>query len=1419
MLCDSRHRPRAVRTLAVIGLFLIARTEGWGPKPNQTYIETVPKLASTSTARPATGIDVDDNYVFPDTDGDCPRDEDAVKFQGQVCMKRCDSDNDCRSRNRKCVCDGACGMSCVKQDKECPKLKPPDYGRMRLNGRLYASTARYACREGYRLVGPTTRTCQADGQWSAHDPICKLVNKDLFCVGSPNITNARHNASYDLSTFDLNTTLYYSCYPGYQSRGMFSEAKCLMYNDTAKWFGPDMHCDPKHCPPPRSIEHGQLESNCSAYLCRASYQCDQGFELVGRANTYCQSDGTWQPSELPTCTPVQCSPPRTPLYGRVEVKTTTVSSIVHYSCQPGYVLVGSVARTCQPDKRWSGDEPVCQVLTEIKCPMPGPLHNGWIGGNSTLVNSQITFHCNKDTVRVGQSESATCSSNGGWSHPLPKCMGPCTLPRVPQGEIINATSDLIMHGENITVKCRDRYEMQLSHQMPVCYNGTWTHVPICVPARCKELPPDPEHGFVIAPKNDHGSRAKFVCRDGYVIEGDNITTCTYGEWTGTVPRCKIVYCSFPGNLTDGRILLVGNMGLYDYREYVKKVRNDRMISFKCKKGYTLSSGPSGATCVDGHWRPPGFPTCTLDRHPTLSSWFNKRSVRSARWSLVRRLRRWAAAPDQPRSASAGRRRLAGGRKRRRRRRRQPCEPIPNESYIRVEVVRPGKDANNTFSRGSRVKVICGHGYELNIGNRLARCVRGRWKPEKPNCVAMSCSLPEVKNGVWMQRGEPVPTSEQVSHETVVDLSCEEGYTVQGATAVTCWYGFLTNQVPECAPAPCQLPTLSNGSYTEPGYKSGLFVAHNFGVAYQCDPGFLAASEPPVLCQSGRFTPAPPQCQMGLLNTVNDYAGEPLQLTEVLPEGTLAQRSEYAVGGDITAGDLSGLRKPCGPPAQIQNSVIYTDGQLANGTEKQFPDGSEVTFDCVTGVGGEKTSWRIMCEDGSWVGRSLSCDENDLQDPMYMRNKSCTFYNDMINVMTFFQDQPVLEKKVEFPPGTKLTFRCDDIGKFAMIGSNQRTCVRGDWDGARPICFGLNQMNDYALEKPPTILFRHKSGPIAQSNDGKLIVYPGAVLHLECLWIRKFGSPTWEVSHQHRTYPHGWTTEEGRDSNLEYRLSIYHAQAEDSGSYTCVTPPRHRHGVHIEVKAVRCPIVPERPGLYKSTHDTKMNTQVEFSCANGNTLIGAHQMTCLPSGNWSAPMPHCETIGEHWRPGLAADRLECPEFRNIPDPNVKVAILNRQVTGKAIFECPRGYQKVGAHEAYCQVNGQWSQQPPTCEELLCQTPEVPENGMMTPQDAPHMVGDVIQFSCKHGYMMEGQPIVECLETREWSREIPQCVRACTYPGSTIGGTISKVKFYYSINEVVVFTCDNGLELVGEHTLECLPGGVWSSRIPSCVGRTL
>lgn len=212
----------------------------------------------------------------------------------------------------------------------------------------------------------------------------------------------------------------------------------------------------------------------------------------------------------------------------------------------------------------------------------------------------------------------------------------------------------------------------------------------------------------------------------------------------------------------------------------------------------------------------------------------------------------------------------------------------------------------------------------------------------------------------------------------------------------------------------------------------------------------------------------------------------------------------------------------------------------------------------------------------------------------------------------------------------------------MTGSGVRQCIHSEWNGQRPTCFGLNQENDYAsksliklkvllitlintilVEKPPTILFRHQNGPIAQSNDGKLIVYPGTTVHMECLWMRRFGNPKWMMP-KYRVYPEGWVSDEGRDSTLEYRLSIFSAVENDTGIYTCQTPARHEHSIDILVREVDCPEIPARRGLTLSVVDTKLSTRVQLSCANGNSLIGASELVCLPSGNWSAPLPVCES---------------------------------------------------------------------------------------------------------------------------------------------------------------------------------------------------
>lgn len=64
-----------------------------------------------------------------------------------------------------------------------------------------------------------------------------------------------------------------------------------------------------------------------------------------------------------------------------------------------------------------------------------------------------------------------------------------------------------------------------------------------------------------------------------------------------------------------------------------------------------------------------------------------------------------------------------------------CEPLSTDPFTHVTVTKPGRDHNDSASSGSTVQVTCDVGYQLSIGaNLTAKCVRGRWKPAKPECI-------------------------------------------------------------------------------------------------------------------------------------------------------------------------------------------------------------------------------------------------------------------------------------------------------------------------------------------------------------------------------------------------------------------------------------------------------------------------------------------------------------------------------------------------------------------------------------------------------------------------------------------------------------------------------------------------------------
>ncbi len=55
----------------------------------------------------------------------------------------------------------------------CGILTPPIFGAVVLNQTSLGAVAVYACLRGYQLLGNSSRTCQANGEWSDGAPLCK----------------------------------------------------------------------------------------------------------------------------------------------------------------------------------------------------------------------------------------------------------------------------------------------------------------------------------------------------------------------------------------------------------------------------------------------------------------------------------------------------------------------------------------------------------------------------------------------------------------------------------------------------------------------------------------------------------------------------------------------------------------------------------------------------------------------------------------------------------------------------------------------------------------------------------------------------------------------------------------------------------------------------------------------------------------------------------------------------------------------------------------------------------------------------------------------------------------------------------------------------------------------------------------------
>ncbi|KAK3927220.1 Locomotion-related protein Hikaru genki [Frankliniella fusca] len=500
--------------------------------------------------------------------------------------------------------------------------------------------------------------------------------------------------------------------------------------------------------------------------------------------------------------------------------------------------------------------------------------------------------------------------------------------------------------------------------------------------------------------------------------------------------------------------------------------------------------------------------------------------------------------------------------------------------------------------------------------------------------------------------------------------------------------------------------------------------------------------------------------------------------------------------------------------------------------------------------------KIKCVEGQWIGPL--CEHKDDGGRFHPILRSCLLENVPSHVVLTYRNVTIQASQLLFPHEAVLQARCRELGMYKLRGAASLQCQNGKWSERVPHCVPTTVLTNFAPDSPPTILLRIPTGSASVEPGGELAVFPGSIVHLECLYSRRLGTPEWTWTAAHRQYLTGWAIASD-ERDWKYRLSVYYSKPADSGTFTCRTPaPEHAdNSVTVRVAAVHCD--PDRlasrdPALAVRSEGSRLGQTASFSCPTGYTIKGAATVTCTGSGHWSHPPPVCVPI-------------RCPALV-LSDPRMRLVELNNSYGGHAIFACTFGYTLDPRPGLMCESTGQWDRPLPRCKPILCKAMPVPKHGTVVeslppetalrtaeahaelarepsttstttstttttpaPGDAtgapgkkkdttprqklpPLGVGASLRYACHDRYQLIGEPSVVCTETGHWSHPAPTCKPRCPYPGEPANGRLQPVKFAYVPGDKITVSCNAGYVAPLEARPECRSNGTWSEPLPTC-----
>ncbi|CAD5117691.1 DgyrCDS6442 [Dimorphilus gyrociliatus] len=835
-----------------------------------------------------------------------------------------------------------------------------------IGNRIVNGTIKYQCKKGLQLIeGNGERVCIFDGtslKWTGMLPGCKK----LSCGSPPSI----QWGSFTGSSFTYLDHVNYTCDEAYEMVSGSSKLQCM---DDRNWYG-DLGvpvCTRKTCPHPGFVDNAEINGGF-AVGDTVTYTCSNGFVQVSGTSLYCHLNQTWT-GVLPICDRTNCSVPKIIKHSRLEANSTQFTDIIRYICDYGYTSKQGkvVFRVCQADKKWSGEQPVCE---KVDCGYPGSSLNALVSGESTNYESKFSYECLIGyEISEGEKE-ITCQEDATWSG-LPLYCKPLTCPEL--GPVENA---VFFGGNEYSNEkrylCKFGYTHTDGDMVRKCLlSKRWSgNEPVC--SEILQIPNSPSiplnENDVCSPLNDAegadrygpgtyarvGQSVAFVCFQGYFFEHNpklksiEITCLSNAKWSDQVPRCIPKSCppplTVPNAIMRGKSnYLVGSIKEYrcpvgmsfDMQDYSRTIvcQDDQTWStdvseWACRQ-ITCITKVSGKKIVLKYMQSIWMPCPDNQLHSDgrdgvtsfckLSGWMSPRGPKCA--------------PNR-------------------------CGPVPQ--VVNARVIKMDVSHNATF--------LCKDGMRFPDGKRIKSigCVGfGYWEPFSVSpCSPWNCPPPPFLGNSSFVDPKFYPMGTKLLY------ICNNGYSLPDKTLQLEIFCTRDTEWSIKYPPSCYETYCSTEDFSKTLKMNSTRIFHKVGQAIN-------------------------------LWCINSY----------LPEGTTDKMLTCTSTGDWSenSGDCSVAR--CKKPPNVANSIVS-----GNVTDMD----NVWTYSCIKGYKFFKSSvktWSIQCNpDGSWNDTVSNCIEVKCSVPKHLPNSEMKYQDFLMDSIVVYTCKKGYHFKTKyFKPGSKL----------------------------------------------------------------------------------------------------------------------------------------------------------------------------------------------------------------------------------------------------------------------------------------------------------------------------------------------------------------------------------------------------------------